>query len=147
MDFYVSGLSGSGGCGGDGINRADRMKPKAVAFFDTCPSEQMRLQVLKLRIQKTSTLVLLKNQMTGNPQYDDAFDYSTFIARLGAGPVSCPTNRAISDLPLRDVGYKCAGSKDGCVDVLVVDTGSQGQGHGGAFLAGFRYFLETRIGP
>ena len=35
-DWFAFGHSGAAGCGGEGLNQAHLMRPRAVGFFDTC---------------------------------------------------------------------------------------------------------------
>ncbi|HEY3237535.1 MAG TPA: hypothetical protein VGJ84_22640, partial [Polyangiaceae bacterium] len=79
-EYYVFGHSGAAGCGGDGMNRAHRISPAAVGFFDTCIGPGWAAEVRALRAAQIPTLVIHSVETAGfNPrpaqEYMANFDF------------------------------------------------------------------------
>ena len=150
-DFFLAfGYSGAAGCGGDGLNRAHRMRPKAVGFFDTCLGKGWKEEIARLRQQGIPTLNIHSVETAGfrprqRPEYQDWFDFGRAYGPLGLAPVPCPEDHPGGRL--REQAYRCAATSDGVVEGFVVDTGEGLEAHRGALSVGTEYFLEKYLGP
>jgi hypothetical protein len=147
--FLAFGYSGAAGCGGDGLNRAHRMKPKAVGFFDTCLGKGWQEEIGRLREQGIPALNIHSVETAGfrpkqRPEYQEWFDFGRAYAPLGLAPVPCPENHPGEKL--RDQVYRCSATADGVVEGFVVDTGVGLEAHRGALSVGTEYFLKTYLG-
>ena len=148
-EFFVAfGYSGAAGCGGDGLNRAHRMQPKAVGFFDTCLGRGWQEEVARLREKRIPTLNIHSVETAGfrpkqRPEYQDWFNFGRAYGPVGMKPVPCPADHPGERL--REQEYRCAATPDGVVKGFVVDTGVELEAHRGALAVGIAYFLETYL--
>jgi hypothetical protein len=147
--FLAFGYSGAAGCGGDGLNQAHRMRPKAVGFFDTCLGKGWQEEIGRLREQGIPALNIHSVETAGfrprqQPEYQDWFDFGRAYGPLGLAPVPCPENPPGERL--REQAYRCAATADGVVEGFVVDTGEGLEAHRKALSVGTAYFLEKYLG-
>ncbi|MCP4198235.1 MAG: hypothetical protein GY762_13880 [Proteobacteria bacterium] len=147
--FLAFGYSGAAGCGGDGLNRAHRMRPKAVGFFDTCLGKGWQEEIGRLRDKGIPALNIHSVETAGfrpkqRPEYQEWFDFGRAYAPLGLAPVPCPENHPGEKL--REQVYRCAATADGVVEGFVVDTGEGLDAHRGALSVGTGYFLKKYLG-
>jgi hypothetical protein len=149
-EWFAFGHSGAAGCGGDGLNRAHRMKPKAVGFFDTCLGRGWQEEIPRLRKRGVATVNVHSVETAAfrprqRPEYQSAFDFGRAYRPLGIDPVKCPASHPGERL--RDQEYRCAATPDGVVRSFVVDTGEGVEAHRALLPVALRYFLAEFIGP
>jgi hypothetical protein len=149
-DFYVVGHSGAAGCGGDGLNRAHRIRPTAVGFFDTCLGSGWRDEVRALQGARVDTSILQSVETAGvQPrhlrEYDGRYDFGQVFRTVGLGPVACPTH--LPDAPLRSQPYRCAADHDGVVRAFLVDTGEGEEAHNALVGVALAFFLREHLHP
>jgi hypothetical protein len=148
-DFYVVGHSGAVGCGGDGMNRAHRIRPAAVGFFDTCLGAGWRDEIRALQRAKVPTWILQSVETAGvQPrqlrEYDGRYDFGQVFRTVGLAPVACPTHAP--EAPLREQqSYRCAADADGLVRGFIVDTGSGEEAHNALVAVALAYFLREEL--
>lgn len=148
--YFVVGHSGAAGCGGDGMNRAHRIDPAAVGFFDTCLGAGWRDEVLALRKAKVPTWMLHSVETAGfSPrqpeEYLTTFDFGRAYAPLGLAPSACPDRLPL--MALREQPFRCASDREGITRALVVDTGAGEQAHNALVPVAFAYFLREYLVP
>jgi len=148
-DWFAFGHSGAAGCGGDGLNRAERMAPKAVGFFDTCLGRGWQEAVRQLQKDHVQTVNIHSVETAGfrprqRPEYQSSFDFGRAYGPLGLAPVACP--KAHPGERLRDQAYRCAATKGGGVQGFVVDTGDGAPAHEALLPVAISYFLTRFIG-
>jgi hypothetical protein len=147
-DFYVVGHSGAAGCGGDGLNRAHRMRPLAVGFFDTCLGAGWRDEVRALARARIPTAILQSVETAGvQPrhlrEYDGRYDFGPVFSTVGLAPIDCPA--AAPDAPLRPQPYRCAADVGGIVRAFIVDTGEGEEAHNALVGVALAYFLRAHL--
>ncbi len=149
-DFFVAfGHSGAAGCGGDGLNRAHRMSPRAVGYFDTCLGRGWQEEVPRLRNKKIKTVNIHSVETAGfrprqRPEYQSGFDFGRAYGPLGIAPVDCPKKHPAKKL--RDQKYRCAATPDSIIQSFVIDTGEGKDAHRAAVPVAIRYFLQEFVG-
>jgi hypothetical protein len=146
--YYVVGHSGAAGCGGDGMNRAHRIEPAAVGFFDTCLGAAWRDEVLALRKAKVPTWIIHSVETAGftprqAQEYLTTFDFGRAYAPAGLAPSACPDR--LPEKPLRQQPFQCASDKEGITRALVVDTGEGEQAHNALVPVALAYFLREYL--
>jgi hypothetical protein len=146
--FYVVGHSGAAGCGGDGMNRAHRIHPVAVGFFDTCLGAGWRDEVRTLQRARVPTSILQSVETAGvQPrrlrEYDGRYDFGQVYRAVGLAPVACPAH--LPDAPLRSQPYHCAADADAVVRAFVVDTGEGEAAHNALIGVALAYFLRAQL--
>src|SRR5215471_3722163 len=114
--YYVVGHSGAAGCGGDGLNRAHRLEPQGVGFFDTCLGAGWRDEMQALRQAKVPTLVMHSVETAGvfprqAHEYLSTFDFGPVYAGAGLRPVTC--GEPLPDVPLRPRPFRCTADEEG----------------------------------
>ena len=147
--YYVVGHSGAAGCGGDGMNRAHRMRPAAVGFFDTCLGRGWREEVQRLRTARIPTLLMHSLETAGfSPrqpiEYSPTFDFGLAYGPAGLAPTSCPPELPIATL--RDQPFRCSGDERGVTLGLIVDSGEGEEGHNALVPIALEYFLKQYVG-
>jgi hypothetical protein len=147
--YLVAGHSGAAGCGGDGLNRAHRMKPVAVGFFDTCLGPAWRNEVIELRRAGIHTWMIHSVETAGfsprqSREYLTTFDFGRAYAPAGLRPSACPDR--LPDTPLRQQSFRCASDEAGVTRALVVDTGEGEAAHNALIPVAFAYFLREELG-
>jgi hypothetical protein len=147
-DHYVVGHSGAAGCGGDGMNRAHRLRPAAVGFFDTCLGAGFRSEVLALEQARIATWVIHSVETAGfSPrqpeEYAASFDFGRAYASLGLSPSACPAR--LPEKPLRQEPFRCAADHEGIVRALVVDTGEGETAHNALVPVALAFFLREYL--
>jgi hypothetical protein len=143
-DFYLFGHSGAAGCGGEGLNQAHRISPKAVGFFDTCLGKGWQKEIEALKVANIETVNLHSVETAGfrpkqTPEYQSTFDFGRAYGPLGIRPIVCP--KTLPSAPLRDQPYRCAASTVGKVEAFVVNTGEGEDAHTALLSEALRYFL------
>jgi hypothetical protein len=143
-DWYAFGHSGAAGCKGDGLNRAHRMKPKAVGYFDTCIGQGWADEIGRLRKRGVRVLNVHSVETAGfvpkqTPEYQSTFDFGRAYKPAGMKPVECPKNHP--GVRLRDQKYRCAASDDGLLKAFVIDSGQGKQAHRNVLVPAIRFFL------
>ncbi len=147
--FIMFGHSGAAGCGGDGLNRAHRMSPRAVGFFDTCLGRGWQSEIRELKRKKIATVNVHSVETAGfrprqRPEYQSDFDFGRAYGPLGIEPVKCPKKHPGDKL--RNQKYRCAATSDGVIRSFVVDTGEGAKAHSAAVPVGLRYLLNEFVG-
>jgi hypothetical protein len=147
-DFYVVGHSGAAGCGGDGMNRAHRIHPAAVGFFDTCLGGGWRDEIRALQRARVPTSILQSVETAGvQPrqlrEYDGRYDFGQVFRTVGLAPVACAED--VPQAPLRAQPYRCAADADGITRAFVVDTGEGEAGHEALVPVALAYFLREHL--
>jgi hypothetical protein len=147
-EYYVFGHSGAAGCGGDGMNRAHRISPAAVGFFDTCIGPGWAAEVRALRAAQIPTLVIHSVETAGfNPrpaqEYMANFDFGHAYAPAGLSPSPCPA--PLPAAPLRPQRFGCAADPQGTTRALVIDTGDGESAHNAALPVALAYFIEEYV--
>jgi hypothetical protein len=147
-DFYVVGHSGAAGCGGDGMNRAHRIHPAAVGFFDTCLGAGWGDEIRTLARARVPTSILQSVETAGvqprwQREYDGRYDFGQVFRTVGLAPVACPSH--VPEAPLREQPYRCAASGDGLVRGFVVDTGQGEEAHNALVGVALAYFLREHL--
>jgi pimeloyl-ACP methyl ester carboxylesterase len=147
--YYLFGHSAGAGCGGDGLNRAHRLRPRAVGFFDTCVGAGFGAAVAALRRDRVPILIVHSVETAGfrpRPplEYWPRFDFGKVYAPLGLKPTECPER--LPEVPLRAQPYRCAADPEGTTRALVVDTGEGQAGHDAVIPVALRYFLQEYLG-
>jgi hypothetical protein len=148
--YYVIGHSGAAGCGGDGINRAHRMDPAAVGFFDTCLGRGWRDEVERLQKARIPTLLVhgletaafVPKQTT---EYLSTFDFGRAYGPAGLAPVECPSE--LPRAPLRTQPFRCSADPERVTRGFVVDSGEGEEGHNALVPIALEYFLRAYVGP
>jgi len=146
--FYVIGHSGAAGCGGDGMNRAHRIEPAAVGFFDTCLGAGWRDEVRALARAHVPTLLIQSVETAGvvprQPrEYSATFDFGRIFEAVGLAPVPC--TKHLPAAPLRSLDLRCAANAQGTTRGYVVDTGDGEPAHEAALPVAFAYFLREYL--
>jgi hypothetical protein len=146
--FYVVGHSGAAGCGGDGLNRAHRMHPAAVGFFDTCLGSGWRDEIHALRQAGVPTSILQSVETAGvQPrhlrEYDGRYDFGPVFRGAGLAPVACPAQ--LPDARLRPQPYRCAADAAGLARAFLVDTGEGEEAHNALVPVALDYFLREHV--
>jgi hypothetical protein len=149
-DFYVVGHSGAAGCGGDGLNRAHRMHPAAVGFFDTCLGSGWRDEIRALQRDHVPTSILQSVETAGvQPrhlrEYDGRYDFGQVFQTVGLAPVACPER--VPRGPLRPQPYHCSADADALVRAFIVDTGEGEEAHNALVSIALAYFLREHVHP
>jgi hypothetical protein len=147
--FYVVGHSGAAGCGGDGMNRAHRIQPRAVGFFDTCLGAGWRDEVLALRAARVPTVVIHSVETAGfvprqAHEYLADFDFGRPYASVGLAPTTCPPH--VPAVPLRPRPFRCTADPDGVARGFVIDTGEGETAHEAVVPVALAYFLREYLG-
>ena len=147
--WYAFGHSGAAGCGGDGLNMAHRLEPKAVGFFDTCLGKGWQAEIGRLRKKGIRTINIHSVETAGfrpkqRPEYQSNFDFGRAYKPLGMKPVSCSNIHPGEEL--RDQPYRCAATDDGWIGGFVVDTGEGQAAHEALLRVALRYFLLNLVG-
>jgi hypothetical protein len=148
--YYVVGHSGAAGCGGDGLNRAHRMQPAAVGFFDTCLGRGWRDEVQRLREAGIPTLLIHSLETAAfSPrqpaEYSPTFDFGRAYGPAGLSPGECPAE--LPTAPLRDQPFRCSTDERGVTRGLIVDSGDGEEGHNALVPIALEYFLRQYVGP
>lgn len=149
--YLLFGHSAAAGCGGRGLNEAERLQPRAVGFFDTCVGPGLGQAVRALRRAEVPTLLLHSVETAGfrpRPpvEYVPDFDFGRVYRPLGLEPLAqCPTE--LPEAPLRSLPYRCAADAQGITRALVVDTGEGQEGHDAVVPVAVRYFLRQHLAP
>lgn len=146
--YYVVGHSAAAGCGGDGMNRAHRIAPAAVGFFDTCLGAGFRSEVLALREAGVPTLIVHSVETAGfrprqSREYLPTFDFGRAYAPLGLAPSRCPPE--LPDAPLRAQPYRCAAEPKDLTRAFVIDTGDGEAGHNAVVPVALAFFLREYV--
>ncbi len=146
--WLTFGHSGAAGCGGDGLNRAHRMAPKAVGYFDTCLGKTWQKEIKRLEKKKIKAVNIHSVETAGfrpkqRPEYQHTFDFGRAFGPLGIKPVDCPETHPGEKL--RDQPYKCAATQSGTVEGFVVDTGEGLPAHQALVEVAVRYFLKRFV--
>ncbi len=146
----VFGHSGAAGCGGDGMNRAHRIRPAAVGFFDTCVGGGLGHEVRTLIRERIPTLIVHSVETAGfrprqPTEYMTTFDFGKVYAPLGLKPTEQCSPDAFG-VPLRDQPYRCAADPEGIARAFVVDTGAGQRAHDAVVPVALRYFLREYAG-
>jgi hypothetical protein len=146
--FYVVGHSGAAGCGGDGLNRAHRIDPKAVGFFDTCLGPGWREEVQTLRRAKVPTLLIHSVETAGVVprqvrEYLSTFDFGQVYASAGLRPIDCA--EPLPEVPLRPRSFRCTADEAGVARGFIVDTGEGEAAHEAVVPAALSYFLRRYL--
>ena len=146
--WYLFGHSGAAGCGGDGLNQAHRIAPKAVGFFDTCLGIGWQEEAKALYAAKIRTVHLHSVETAGfrpkqRPEYQTTFDFGRAWGPLGIRPVDCP--KVLPGAPLRKQPYRCAATANGIIEGYVVDTGEGVEAHKKLLPVALRYFLRRFV--
>lgn len=149
-DWFLFGHSGAAGCGGEGLNQANRIAPKAVGFFDTCLGTGWQNAVKALQTAQIQTLNMHSVETAGfrpkqRPEYQAGFDFGRAYGPLGIRPVNCPV--ILPEAPLRDQPYRCAAASNGKMEAYVVNTGEGVEAHNALLPEALRYFLRRFIHP
>jgi len=147
--YYIVGHSGAAGCGGDGMNRAHRMRPTAVGFFDTCLGPGWRDEVQRLRAARVPTLLMHSLETAAfSPrqatEYLPTFDFGRAYGPAGLSPAACPTE--LPSARLRDQPYRCSADERGITRGLIVDSGEGEEGHNALVPIALEYFLKQYVG-
>jgi hypothetical protein len=147
-DFYVVGHSGAAGCGGDGMNRAHRLHPAAVGFFDTCLGAGWGDEIRALERDRVPTSILQSVETAGvQPrqlrEYDGRYDFGPIFRTVGLAPVACPAH--VPAAPLRPQPYRCSATGDGLVRGFIVDTGQGEEAHNALVGVALAYFLREHL--
>jgi hypothetical protein len=147
-EFYVVGHSGAAGCGGDGLNRAHRMHPAAVGFFDTCLGAGWQNEIRELERARVPVSILQSVETAGvQPrqlrEYDGRYDFGTVFRSVGLAPVECPSH--VPDAPLRSQAFRCAADANGLTRAFVVDTGEGDEAHNALVSVAIAYFLREHL--
>ncbi|MET0593114.1 MAG: hypothetical protein ABW133_10465 [Polyangiaceae bacterium] len=147
--YYIVGHSGAAGCGGDGMNRAHRMRPTAVGFFDTCLGRGWRDEVERLRSAHVPTLLVHSLETAAfSPkqatEYLSTFDFGRAYGPAGLAPIDCPTE--LPKAPLRAQPFRCSADEKGVTRGLIVDSGEGEEGHNALVPIALEYFLRVYIG-
>ena len=148
LGLLRGGHSGAAGCGGDGLNRAHRIEPAAVGFFDTCLGAGWQKEVIALRKAKIPTWMLHSVETAGfTPrqavEYQTTFDFGRAYAPVGLEPSACPDR--LPEKTLRQQPFRCASDKDGITRALVVDTGEGEQAHNALVPVALGFFLREYL--
>ncbi len=148
-DWLAFGHSGAAGCGGDGLNRAHRMSPRAVGFFDTCLGRGWQEEIPRLQQKKITTVNIHSVETAGfrprqRPEYQSWFDFGRAYGPLKIHPAKCPARHP--GKKLRDQKYRCAATDDGIIRSFVVDTGEGVEAHRELLPVAIRYFLTELVG-
>lgn len=146
--IYLFGHSGAAGCGGDGLNHAASVSPKAVGFFDTCVGAGFSQAVAELQARGIPTLILHSVETAGfrprQPmEYDAHFDFGKVYSRIGLRPCACPAR--LPEVPLRSLAFRCAQNDASTTRALVLDTGVGEKAHDAVVKVGMRYFLREYL--
>jgi hypothetical protein len=146
--FYVVGHSGAAGCGGDGLNRAHRIDPKGVGFFDTCLGAGWREEVQTLRRAKVPTLLIHSVETAGvvprqAREYLSTFDFGQVYAIAGLHPVDC--TEPLPDVPLRPRSFRCTADVAGVAHGFIIDTGEGEAAHEAVVPVALSYFLRRYL--
>jgi hypothetical protein len=145
----VFGHSGAAGCGGDGMNRAHRIRPAAVGFFDTCVGGGFVHEVRTLLRERIPTLIVHSVETAAfrprqPTEYMSTFNFGKVYAPIGLKPTEqCPADAF--EVPLREQPYRCAADPDGIVRAFVVDTGEGQKAHDAVVPVALRYFLRAYV--
>lgn len=147
-DWYLFGHSGAAGCGGDGLNHAHRISPKAVGFFDTCLGTGWQSEIKALKKAGIRTVNMHSVETAGfrprqRPEYQADFDFGRAYGPLGIRPVNCP--ESLPEAPLREQPYRCAADASGKIEAFVVDTGQGVEAHTRLLPEALRYFLRRFV--
>jgi hypothetical protein len=148
-DWYAFGHSGAAGCGGDGLNRAHRLEPKKVGFFDTCLGTGWQKEIGILKKRQIGTINIHSVETAGfrprqRPEYQASFDFGRAYRPLGLRPIPC--QKTYPGARLRDQPYRCAATEDGVIKGFVVDTGEGVEAHEAVLAVALRYFLMQEVG-
>jgi hypothetical protein len=148
-EWYAFGHSGAAGCKGDGLNRAHRMRPTAVGYFDTCIGQGWADEIERLRQRGVRVLNVHSVETAGfvpkqTPEYQTNFDFGRAYGPAGMKPVECPEKHPGEKL--RPQKYRCASSKDGLLRAFVVDSGAGKEGHRNVLVPAIHYFLTEFCG-
>ena len=148
-EWYAFGHSGAAGCGGEGLNRAHELSPKAVGFFDTCLGRGWQNEIKRLQKLKIETINIHSVETAGfrprqRPEYQSTFDFGRAYGPLGLKPVTCPVKHP--GKRLRDQRFRCSATGDGTIVAFVVDTGEGQPAHEALLPVAIRYFLIEHIG-
>lgn len=146
--YLAFGHSGAAGCGGDGLNLAHELQPRAVGFFDTCLGKGFADEIALLDKQRVATLVVHSVETAGfrprqRPEYQANFDFGKVYAPLGLEPIACPKSHPGPQL--RRLDHRCAASPSGTVKAFVIDTGEGEAAHEAALPAGLAFFLKNYL--
>ena len=146
--FLAFGHSGAAGCGGDGLNQAHLMSPKAVGFFDTCLGSGWQEESQNLRKNKIETINIHSVETAGfkpkqSPEYQSSFDFGLAYGPVGMQPIDCPDIHPGEKL--RDQAFRCAATKDRVLRAFVVDTGEGEEAHGAVVKVAVEYFLKKFV--
>jgi hypothetical protein len=147
--YYVVGHSGAAGCGGDGMNRAHRMRPAAVGFFDTCLGRGWREEVMRLREARIPTLMIHSLETAAfSPrqptEYSPTFDFGRAYGPAGLSSVDCPAE--LPRAPLRAQPYRCSADEQQITRGFIIDTGVGEEGHNAVVPIALEYFLQQFVG-
>jgi hypothetical protein len=147
-EFYVVGHSGAAGCGGDGMNRAHRLRPAAVGFFDTCLGAGWRDEIRALQRARVPVWIFQSVETAGvQPrhlrEYDGRYDFGQVFRTVGLAPVGCAEH--VPDAPLRAQTYRCAEDAEGRTRAFVVDTGEGEPAHEALVSVAFAHFLREEL--
>ncbi len=147
-DWFLFGHSGAVGCGGDGLNQAHRIHPKAVGFFDTCLGNGWQQAINSLSREKVNTVTIHSVETAGfrpkqRPEYQADFDFGKAFKPLNLLPSSCPS--MLPDAPLKNHTYKCSASSDRTIEALMVDTGEGQQAHADLLPIALKYFITRFV--
>ncbi len=147
-EFYVVGHSGAAGCGGDGMNRAHRMHPSAVGFFDTCLGAGWRDEIRTLERSRIPVWIFQSVETAGvQPrhlrEYDGRFDFGQVFRTVDLSPSACPPR--VPDAPLRPQPYRCAADPAGLARAFIVDTGEGDEAHNALVSVAASYFVREYL--
>jgi hypothetical protein len=146
--YYVVGHSGAAGCGGDGMNRAHRIRPAAVGFFDTCLGSGWQGEMVALRRARVPTLVIHSVETAGvvprqSREYSTTFDFGKPYAAAGLLSGACPTQ--LPEAPLRPRPFRCTSDSAGISRGFVIDTGEGELAHEAVVPVATAYFLREYL--
>lgn len=147
--WYAFGHSGAAGCGGEGLNRAHRLDPEGVGFFDTCLGRGWRREVEELERREVATINVHSVETAGfrprqRPEYQADFDFGRAYGPAGLDPVECPEKHPGEKL--RELEHRCAASESRAVRGFVVDSGEGREAHQAVVEPALRFFLAEMVG-
>ncbi|MFO8074204.1 MAG: hypothetical protein R6V85_20270 [Polyangia bacterium] len=147
--WYAFGHSGAAGCGGEGLNRAHRLDPEGVGFFDTCLGRGWRRELEELGRREVPTINVHSVETAGfrprqRPEYQADFDFGRAYGPAGLDPVECPKKHP--GRKLRELEHRCAASESQAVEGFVVDSGEGREAHQAVVEPALRFFLAEMVG-
>ena len=131
------------------MNRAHRMRPAAVGFFDTCLGRGWRDEVERLRAAQIPTLMIHSLETAAfSPrqptEYSPTFDFGRAYGPAGLRAIDCPTE--LPQAPLRAQPFRCSADEQGIARGFIIDSGEGEEGHNAVVPIAVEYFLRQFIG-